>query len=169
MKHPSMNKKKFFFWARLLIIFLVILFSSEIAQSQPIPEFNMQLTNGKLFSTKDLSRGKPVIIIYFAPDCEHCQKLMNILFKKIGDFKKAEIVMVTFKPLNEVVEFEKSYKTIKYPNIKVGIEMPVFFFRYYYGVENTPFTALYDKHRKFIISYKKETPVDDLIKHLKVL
>ena len=146
MKQPCMNKKKLSFWPGSLIIFLAILFSSEIALSQPIPEFNMQLTNGKLFSTKDLSRGKPVIIIYFAPDCEHCQKLMNALFKKIRDFKKAEIVMVTFKPLNEVVEFEKSYQTIKYSNIKVGIEMPVFFFRFYYGVENTPFTALYDKN-----------------------
>jgi hypothetical protein len=77
--------------------------------------------------------------------------------------------MATFKPVNEVIEFEKSYQTSKYPNIKVGIEIPVFFFRVYYDVEKTPFTALYDKHRKLIISYKKETPVDDLIKHLKVL
>ena len=77
--------------------------------------------------------------------------------------------MVTFKPLNEVVDFEKSYQTTKYPNIKVGIEIPIFFFRQYYNLQNTPFTALYDKHGKLIISYKKETPVDDLIKHLKVL
>jgi thiol-disulfide isomerase/thioredoxin len=169
MKHSSMNKKKFLFWPGLLIIFLVISSSSEIAVAQSIPEFTIQLTNGKLFSTKNLSPGKPVIIIYFAPDCGHCQKLMNDLFKKIRDFKKAQIIMATFKPVNEVIEFEKSYQTIKYPNIRVGIEMPVFFFRFYYGVENTPFTALYDKKRKLIISYKKETPVNDLIKHLKVL
>jgi thiol-disulfide isomerase/thioredoxin len=169
VKHPSMNTKKLSFWPGLLIVFSAFLFYSEIAVAQSFPEFSMQLTNGKLFSPKDLPRGKPVIIIYFAPDCEHCQKLMNVLFKKIRDFKNAQIVLATFKPLNEVVEFEKSYQTIKYPNIKVGIEIPVFFFRVYYNVENTPFTALYDKHRKLIISYKKETPVDDLIRHLKVL
>ncbi|MEP6596331.1 MAG: hypothetical protein ABJA71_10310 [Ginsengibacter sp.] len=77
--------------------------------------------------------------------------------------------MVTFKPLNEVVDFEKSYHTIKYPNIIVGKEIPVFFFRIYYNLENTPFTALYDRHGKLTINNKKEAPVDDLIKHLKLL
>jgi thiol-disulfide isomerase/thioredoxin len=150
-------------------VFAAIVFSSKIGVAQSLPSFTMKLTNGKLFSAKDLSHEKPVIIIYFSPDCEHCQTLMNVFFKKIRDFNKAQIVMVTFKPVDEVVDFEKSYQTNKYPNIKVGIEIPVFFFRNYYKLENTPFTALYGKHGKFIISYKKETPVDDLIKHLKVL
>ena len=164
-----MNRRKSSFRCSLLTGFLVTLFSSNIAAAQSIPSFSMRLADGKLFSDKDLSHEKPVIIIYFAPDCEHCQVLMNVLFKRIADFKKAQIVMVTFKPLNEVVDFEKSYQTTKYPNIKVGIEIPIFFFRQYYNLQNTPFTALYDKHGKLIISYKKETPVDDLIKHLKVL
>src|ERR1700730_4219057 len=105
MKDTFMNKKKLFFWGGLLIGFSAILFSSKIVVAQSIPSFSMQLTNGKLFSAKDLSHEKPVIIIYFAPDCEHCQTLMNVFFKKIRDFKKAQIVMVTFKPVNEVVEF----------------------------------------------------------------
>jgi thiol-disulfide isomerase/thioredoxin len=164
-----MYKKKFSFWCVLLFVFSTILFASNIAVSQSIPDFRMQLTNGKIFSAKDLSHDSPVIIIYFSPDCEHCQILMNEVFKKIHDFKKAQIIMVTFNPLNEVIEFEKKYQTSKYPNIKVGIEIPVFFFRFYYHLENTPFTALYDKRGKLIISYQKETPVDDLIKHLKTL
>jgi len=164
-----MNRKIVSFCSVLLIVFLAILFSSKIAAAQSVPSFSMQLTNGKLFTDKDLPHKKPLIIIYFAPDCEHCQTLMNVLFKKIRDFKKAQIVMVTFKSLNEVVDFEKLYQTTKYPNIKVGTEIPIFFFRNYYNLENTPFTALFDGNGKLIISYKKETPVDDLIKHLKVL
>jgi cytochrome oxidase Cu insertion factor (SCO1/SenC/PrrC family) len=164
-----MNKMKLSFWVALLIVFPAMLFSLKIAVAQSIPPFTMQLTNGQQFSAKDLSHHKPLIIIYFAPDCEHCQTLMNGFFKKVRDFKKAQIVMVTFKPVQEVAEFEKDYHTGKYPNIKVGIEIPVFFFRAWYKVENTPFTALYDKHGKLIISYKKQTPVDDLIKHLKAL
>lgn len=94
---------------------------------------------------------------------------MNVVFKKMQDFKKAQIILVTFKPVSEVIDFEKAYQTSKYANIKVGIEMPVFFFRKYYNLENTPFTALYNKNGKLIISYKTETPVDDLVKHLKAL
>ncbi|HEY9341610.1 MAG TPA: redoxin domain-containing protein [Hanamia sp.] len=169
MKYVFMNKSKLSFSNLVLIIVSAILFSSNVATAQSMPSFKMQLTNGTVFSSKNLSHEKPVLIIYFAPDCEHCQVLMNAVFKNIKDFKKAQIVMVTFKPLNEVVAFKKNYQTTKYPNIKVGIEMPIFFFKNYFNLQNTPFTALYNKQGKLIASYKNETPVNDLIRHLKGL
>ena len=137
--------------------------------AQSIPTFKMLLTNGKTFYSKDLPPKKPVVIIYFSPDCEHCQTLMNAFFKKANDFKRAEIIMVTFRPLNEVADFEKSYQTYKYSNIIVGSEVPVFFFRVYYNLVNTPFTALFDKQGKYVYSYTKETPIDDLVIRLKML
>ena len=164
-----MNKMKLSFLLFLIIITSAFLFSSNMTIAQSMPAFRMQLTNGKIFSAKDLSKDKPVIIIYFAPDCEHCQALMNEILTKIQNFKKAQVVMVTFKPVNEVIDFEKHYQTAKYPNIKVGIEIPIFFFKNFYNLQNTPFTALFSKQGKLIISYQKETPVDDLIKHLKLL
>ena len=164
-----MPKLKPSFLSVVAVALLVVMLMSVKAMSQSIPSFQMQLTNGKSFSSGSLSPKKPLILIYFAPDCEHCQILMDTIFKKINAFKNSQIVMVTFKPLNEVVDFENHYETHKYQNIKTGTEVPIFFFRKYYQVENTPFTALYDKQGKLIISYKKETPVDDLIKHLKLL
>lgn len=146
-----------------------ILFLPKIAASQSVPPFRMQLTNGQFFSFKDVSHEKPLIIIYFSPDCEHCQKLIKELLSKINNFKKAQIVMVSFLPLKDLVDFEKNYSINKFPNIKVGMELPIFFFKNLYNLQNTPFTALFSKHGKLIISYKKETPVDDLIKHLKAL
>jgi cytochrome oxidase Cu insertion factor (SCO1/SenC/PrrC family) len=169
MKYAFMNKNNLSFLKLVLIIVSAILFSSNVAISQSMPPFKMQLANGTVFSSKNLSHEKPVLIIYFSPDCEHCQVLMNAVFKNIKDFKKAQIVMVTFKPLNEVIAFQKNYQTAKYPNIKVGIDMPIFFFKNYFNLQNTPFTALYNKQGKLIASYKNETPVNDLIRHLKGL
>lgn len=164
-----MFKLKPSFLSVVVVALLIVMLTSLKAMSQSIPSFQMQLTNGKSFSSGNLSPQKPLVLIYFAPDCEHCQILMDTIFKKINEFKNSQIVMVTFKPLNEVIDFENHYGTHKYQNIKVGTEIPIFFFRKYYQLENTPFTALYDKQGKLIISYKKETPVDDLIKHLKLL
>lgn len=145
------------------------MFSSSGAISQTIPSFQMQLTNGNSFTSKNLLPAKPLVLIYFAPDCDHCQVLMDALFKKISDFKNSQIIMVTFKPLNELVDFEKHYQTTKYQNIKVGTEKPIFYFKNYFQLMNTPFTALYDKKGKLVASYKKETPVDELIKQLKMI
>ena len=158
------NKKYVFLMG---VLFFLFFYSSVTAQF--IPTFKMLLTNGKIFETKDLSKGKPVVVIYFAPDCEHCQTLMNAVFKQINNFKKVEMVMVTFKPPNEVADFEKNYQTYKYPNIIVGTEVPAFFFRLYYHLVNTPFTVLFDKQGKYIYSYRKETPIGDLINRVRAL
>ncbi len=163
-----MNKRNLFF-VQFIKIFLSAALCSSSVFSQTMPAFKMQLSNGKMFSSSELSHQKPLIIIYFAPDCEHCQVLMNELFKKITDFKKAQIIMVTFEQANEVAGFEKKYQTSKYANMKVGTEIPTFFFRMYYHLEHTPFTALFDKHEKLIVFYKDQTPVNDLIKRLKML
>lgn len=163
------RKKRIFQLIVCTIFFLITMSFSEKTLSQSLPDFTVQLTNGKLFTKKDLSHNKPFILIYFAPDCEHCQALMKNVLKKINKFKNAQILLASFESLQDVSKFEKDYGLRSHPNIKIGIEKPVFFFRYYYHLQNTPFTALYDKHGKYIISYQKETPVDDLIKHLNAL
>ncbi len=150
----------------VVIALIICMLTSVQVKSQPVPSFTMQLTNGKTFSNKNLSHTRPLILIYFAPDCEHCQLLMDAIFKKFSKFKTAQFIMVTFKPINEVAEFENHYQIKKYKNITTGTEVPIFLFRKYYQVDNTPFTALYDKKGNLVVSYKKETPVDDLLKHL---
>src|SRR5690349_12817967 len=151
------------------ICFLMILFFSETVFSQNLPPFKMYRSDKTIFNAADLPKTKPVILIYFDPDCEHCQKLMKELFQKIEAFKKAEIIMVTFKPVEELTAFEKLHNTRKYPNIIVGTEGVGFYLRNYYGLVTMPFTALYDKQGNLNYSYRKETPVDDLINRLKTL
>ncbi len=159
---------------RKLFPLLIIFISATLcipgqALSQAIPPFKMTLSNNRIFSATELPKGKPTILIYFDPECEHCQKLMTEFFKKINEFKKAEIVMVTYKPVNEVAAFEKMHSTKKYNNIIVGTEGLAFYLRDYYGLMVMPFTALYDKKGNLSHSYIKETPVDDLISRLKKL
>jgi thiol-disulfide isomerase/thioredoxin len=169
MKLMCMKKNEIIYCSLRLIFFVGLLAISNNGDAQTLPPFTMKLTNGTVFTSNDIVKNKPTVLIYFSPDCAHCQLLTTEVLSKIDNFKKAQIIMVTFLPVNEVIDFEKKYQTAKYPNIKVGIENPVLYFKNYYKLENTPFTALFDKDKKLIISYQKETPVDDLIGHLKSL
>jgi hypothetical protein len=153
----------------ILFLFMAMCYS-PIATSQSLPPFEMALSTGKVFkASRDLTKGSPVIVIYFDPDCDHCQKLMKELFRKISSLRKAEIVMITFKTLSETAAFEKKYNTHKYPNITVGTEGNYFYLRNYYKLVKMPFTALYDSSQNFVYSYREETSVDDLITRLKKL
>ncbi|MEO6637388.1 MAG: redoxin domain-containing protein [Ginsengibacter sp.] len=148
-------------------VLLFFIFLSLNVSSQTLPSFQIQETNGKVINSRSLVNDKPLVVIYFSPDCDHCTTLLKSVFSKIAFFKKATILLVSFRPLNELSLFEKEYQTAKYKNIIVGIEQPVFFLRNLYNLESTPFTALYDKKGKLIISYKKDTPLDDLLIHMK--
>jgi hypothetical protein len=164
-----MNKSRLFFTASIFFCLSVVLFFPLRMSSQTIPPFKMTLSNNKIFNASDLPKSKPVVLIYFDPDCDHCQKLMTELFEKINSFTKAEMVLITFKPVTEVVTFEKKYRTSKYANMRVGTEGTLFYLKNYYKLVKMPFTALYDEKGNYIYSYRDETVVDDLINRLKNL
>ena len=143
--------------------------SADPKPGSAIPAFRMQLSNGSYYSDGEISKNKPLVLIYFAPDCDHCIKLMDALFKKIHQLDKATVVMVTFERITDVAWFERKYQTAKYPNIKVGTEGVTYVLRKYYKLDKTPFTAVYDKRGKLAFSYKNETPVDDMLTRCKKL
>ncbi|HXR83846.1 MAG TPA: thioredoxin-like domain-containing protein [Hanamia sp.] len=161
-----MNKKKL---VQHTIFLALLSFYSFVSSAQTLPAFQMKLSNGKIFSSSEISHKKPLILIYFAPDCEHCEALMKQIFSQINTFKNTELVLVTFEPLQVLPAFEKEFQTAKYPNIKVGSEVKVLYLQKYYQLQHTPFTALFDKNGKLIVSYKDYTPLNDLIKKLKAL
>ncbi|HEY1872403.1 MAG TPA: thioredoxin family protein [Chitinophagaceae bacterium] len=164
-----MSKKKLSLFFALGIYLTTAFLCPTRTIAQTIPPFKILLSDDKIFSATDLPKGKPVILVYFDPECDHCQKLMKEFFPKMNEFRKAEIIMVTFKPVDDLIAFEKLHETSKYTNIKVGTEGNTFYLRYYYGLEKMPFTALYDKNGNFVYSYKEQTPVDDLVKRFKNL
>lgn len=152
------------------LLFLVIFHFCMNGMAQKpgdkIPPFKLVLSNGSFFSAEDVKKNRPVVLIYFAPDCGHCKTLMSAFFKRVTDFAKAEVIMITYKPLKEVAAFIREYRIMNFQNITVGTEIPTYFTRYYFNLSNTPFTALYNKRKEFVYSYRKETLVADLVNRL---
>lgn len=161
---------------KTIAIFLLVIISKCIfgqpgdpAPGSPIPSFRIALANGIYYSNKDIPGSKPFVLIYFAPDCDHCTVLMDQLFKQIHALDKSSVVLVTFKPVADLVAFEKKYQTAKYKNITVGTEGISYVLRNYYRLDKTPFTAVYDKKGKLAFFYKNETPVNTMLERLKKL
>src|SRR3982751_4150509 len=101
-----MFMKKIFVATLLFVASLTVYSqSADPKPGSPIPPFRMLQTNGKYYSDQDIQKNKPFVLIYFAPDCDHCIKLMDELFKKIHEFDKATVVLVTFKPVRDLLWF----------------------------------------------------------------
>ena len=154
---------------RLVLVVVFIAALNSVFAQKKIPPFRMAQSDGKLFNASNLPMGKPVIIIYFSPECDHCHVLMKEWFKQAGNFKKASVAMITFLPLNSVALFEKEYNTRQHSNIITGTEGSAFFVRNYYKVLDLPFVALHDKNGNLIATYSKDIPLNTLAAKLRQL
>lgn len=145
----------------------LLFFVCAVVKGQQMPAFTILQSNGKTLNTAKLPHTKPAVLIYFSPDCDHCTKLLTAMFGKMKDFNRATILLVSFKPMNEIIDFEKKYKTAVYKNVIVGLEQPLYFLQRLYQLQSTPYTALFDRNGKLVVDYKTETPLNDLIAQLK--
>lgn len=158
---------------RLLCLVMSVLLFSHICAAQKgsndIPMFKLWRTNGQMITARELPAKKPVVLIYFAPDCPHCTDLLKGVFKEMAAFKKTTLLLATFKPANELRSFEQTYKTAAFPNIITGTEGNTFFLRYHYNMQRTPFVALFDARGKLVRTFDKEPMVKDLLPAVKAL
>ena len=144
--------------------FLLFTALPATAQVDKMPSFGLTLTNGKQFATSALSKDRPILLVYFAPDCDHCITFLNSLFKDFEAFRRTHVLLVTFKPVKDLIPIERTYGTSRYKNIIVGSELKPLFLQVHYRLQNTPYVALYDKNSILIRAYKKDAPVKELAK-----
>lgn len=131
-----------------------------------IPFFKMLMTDSSLFYKSDLKKKRPTLIIYFSPDCEHCQKFTEQLTKRIAEFKKTQLIMISPLPMSRIQEFYGDYHIKDYPTIKMGYDV-LFFFGSYFQARYIPFIAAYNKNGELIRGWEGGTTIDELLKELK--
>lgn len=153
----------------VVMILLVITTHILHAQKGKLPPFQMMQANGKIFTAHDLPVGKPILIVYFSPDCDHCEKMLKEFFKQSSGFQKASVAFVTYLPVDKVSKFEKDYNLAKFSNMYAGTEGSTFFLRNYYKIIDVPFAALYTKDGDLVTSYEKEVNLKALVEKLKGL
>lgn len=163
------------FMKKLLLFFgMIIAAGCSSAQNKAIPtnipSYHILTTDSVYVTPTNLKKDKPVLIIYFSPDCSHCQHLMYELKPKMKDFKNTQVIMITFvQQIQAIRNFVRDFDLKKYPNFTVGTEGYSMVVQRFYDVHTTPFTALYDKNKKLVKSWAKAPTVDDLTDEVKKL
>ncbi len=128
-----------------------------------IPEFAILQPDSTWFTNKQLPENKPLVIIYFSPDCGHCQMAAGEFVKGMDKLKGVELVWVSYHSPDQIKEFADAYKLSQYSNVVMGrdpnYKIPVF-----YKIQFTPFMAVYDKKGTFLQAYQQGTTPDTIAK-----
>jgi thiol-disulfide isomerase/thioredoxin len=161
-----------------LLFCLVLTLSSLNAQDggKPIPPYKILTTDSVYVTPAKLKKNAPVMIIYFSPDCTHCQHLTDELTDQLKTeekqhkgmpLHKIQIVMITWSTLQAIQIFKKDYELGKFPNITIGTEGYTYTVQRYYQVKTTPYIAIYDKNGKPVHSFDKVPKFSDILEAVK--
>jgi thioredoxin-related protein len=157
---------------RLLLFILAFSVKLVSAQTLPpdspaykrfptVPPFSIVQVDSTTL-TKEKLKHQPTLIMYFSPDCDHCKHQWADMEKRMKDLKKYQIIMVTYQPFEEMVNFYKAHKIEEYPNVKMGRDSK-FFLPPFFKIQSLPFQALYDKSGELITTFEGNVKIDKLL------
>ena len=128
----------------------------SILDCHSTPTDTIWLTNASL------PKSKPVVFIYFSPECSHCEYETEEIKKHMDSLKNAIFVFISYHPIEKIKAFYDKYDLAKYPNIIMGRDLK-YYIPSFFRVEFTPFVALYTPQGSFVKAYKQGADISELI------
>jgi len=132
-------------------------------KTKALPQFKILQGDSTWYTNSDLPKNKPVVLIYFSPECGHCQLTAKDLESKMDKLQDVLFLMISYHTPQQIQQFAKDYKLDHYKNVRLGRD-PNYAIPSFYRVKFTPFMAVYDKNGKFVKAWEQGTDADTLIK-----
>lgn len=86
-----------------------------------IPAFRLfAVPDSIAFTNEQLKKDKPVMLMFFSPDCDHCQKETKELLAYKEELKGIQIVMASIANYAQIKTFYEDYGLKSMPNITMG-------------------------------------------------
>lgn len=146
MPYKPNNSFSIPFLSQALPVFLLI-FLFACKSKVDLPHFDLLKSDSTtLYSSGAIEKNKPLLLILFSPDCEHCQKFTKSLLDSINYLRDFSIVFATNDPIERLKAFESHFGTKSYPNIVLGRDVNYFFPRLFKN-QPPPIIAVYNKEK----------------------
>lgn len=124
-----------------------------------MPDFKFYTMNDEAYTQDNVPSGKPLLVLHFSTDCEHCQNEAKDLKKNISWFENVHILMVSDKSKEEINTFSQDYGLKEYPQIVFLRDTTSAFF-YSFGTASFPLAYVYDSDRNLVKNFTGETTMD---------
>ncbi|RYE19036.1 MAG: redoxin domain-containing protein [Sphingobacteriales bacterium] len=135
-----------------------------------IPAFEMVTVNGQKFTQADIKPNKPLMLVYFSPDCNHCTDFIAKLKPHLKELANVQIVLASWVKMQAVQQFYMQAGLGDYKNIIVGTEgNQNLQIQQYFQVKETPYIALYNRQGRLAWYYEKPPRADHVIAKAKSL
>jgi hypothetical protein len=128
----------------LLIAVYGLIFCSNASAQAKMPGFVIADVKGQYHHINKAAIKKPVLLVYFIPDCDDCQAFTAKLSKHNSVFDHYEVIMVTNSNLDALKKFVVDFGLANKPNLMIGTEGWTAALQRLLKVERFPFVAAYN-------------------------
>jgi peroxiredoxin len=128
-----------------------------------LPDMPLLKTDGTQLTARSLA-GK-VILVFFLPDCDHCQREARQISNRLDAFKEYPLYFVSTAPLPQLEQFAREYNLAGQPNVFFAQTTPEELYRHY-GLFPTPTLYIYREGGRLEKVFRNETPVETIISAL---
>ncbi len=141
--------------------------AKNFAKYQTLPAFKANIVPDSTdFSNKDLNRKNPVIIMFFSPDCEHCQRETKELLAFKNELKAVQIVMLSPSSYHALHQFYDEYGLSSMPNIKMAQDIN-YSLGSLYQIRTFPTMYVYSNTGKLLKAFAGNVTVPEILAAVK--
>lgn len=133
--------------------------SAPTSPKNELPNLPLTKPDQTKMSTKDL-KGKTVLI-FFEPDCEHCQREANEMQQHLSAFSKYTVCFFSPAPMDQMQQFFMKYN-LSGPNIFFA-QTPFNIILQELGAIPAPSVYIYSEEGKLVKAFKGETPMANIL------
>lgn len=140
---------------------------SKIAKEniETFPAFSMKTLNDSIFRSDEIKEG-PVLVLFFHPECEHCQYQITTLFSSDTMTAGVHVLLISNAEKDAIRNFLKDNSLLEYPGLVTLVD-ETFNFRKYFGTDLVPATFIYNKKLKLVRYFQGEVMPETILKYLR--
>jgi thiol-disulfide isomerase/thioredoxin len=95
------------------------------------------------FNTAAVPSNKPVVLVYFNPDCDFCRAETREIEKNMQSLEGVTFCFITAAPVQELRAFCKEFTFNAYPNVIAGVDYTNAFGKHF-DIQSVPYMAIYN-------------------------
>jgi thioredoxin-related protein len=152
-----------------LVLFMVYSIVEKVYAKKSVQNKIQNLSVAQLFkmdSTQfQMTSGRPILLVFFNSQCEHCQYELTELKKNLSSFEAVSVLLMSSENIATIKEAAQKFELAASPNAEfVKINRDDVFDNY--GSLSVPHLFLYGADRKLIKEFKGETKIEAILQYL---
>jgi len=101
-----------------------------VAATQYLPSVQLRKMDGSIFNTDSFKTNEQLLVLnYFNPDCDHCQSMVQEMFREQSLLKNVNWLMITSASFEKTKHFADSMQLSQLPNVTVLNDTAAVFFK----------------------------------------